>query len=269
MRYRRNDYSAPTAYGHREVLVRGHVHEVVIACGAEEVAHHPRSHGREDFILNPPHYLALLEQKIGALDQAAPLVDRTLPEEVATLRRLFEDRLGKPGRREFVQVLRLLEVFRLGDVAAAVKEAIARGVLSFDAVKHLVLCRIQRRPLRLDLKVYPYLPQAAVGRLRRRALVMHIGGRPAVSGGASHVSLNICGVVRLFSVLFITGAPEYGKTALSTDQARAFFGKASSNSFVIVLHCKNGVVYSANYREQSENRHYPDNDESSYRSKLR
>jgi hypothetical protein len=29
-------------------------------------------------------------------------------------------------------------------------------------VKHLVLCRIERRPPRLDMTVYPYLPQAHV-----------------------------------------------------------------------------------------------------------
>ena len=34
VRYRSNDYSVPTAYGHQAVLVRGYVHEVVIACGA-------------------------------------------------------------------------------------------------------------------------------------------------------------------------------------------------------------------------------------------
>jgi hypothetical protein len=31
VRYRRNDYSVPTAYAHREILIRGYVHEVVIA----------------------------------------------------------------------------------------------------------------------------------------------------------------------------------------------------------------------------------------------
>ena len=149
VRYRSNDYSVPTAYGHREVLVRGYVHEVVIACGAGDIARHPRSYEREDFVFDPLHYLALLERKIGALDQAAPLVGWTLPEEFATLRRLLEARMGKPGKREFVQVLRLLEVFRADDVSAAVREAIARGVISFDAVKHLVLCRIERRPPRL------------------------------------------------------------------------------------------------------------------------
>ena len=48
MRYRLNDYSVPTTYGHRDVLVRGYVHEVVISCGAEVIARHPRSYERED-----------------------------------------------------------------------------------------------------------------------------------------------------------------------------------------------------------------------------
>ena len=50
VRYRRNYYSVPTSFGYREVLVRGYVHEVVIACGTEIVARHPRSYEREDFV---------------------------------------------------------------------------------------------------------------------------------------------------------------------------------------------------------------------------
>ena len=38
VRYRTNDYSAPVAYGHRDVLVRGYVGQVVISCGAEVIA---------------------------------------------------------------------------------------------------------------------------------------------------------------------------------------------------------------------------------------
>jgi len=162
VRYRGSDYSVPTAYGHRDVLVRGYVHEVTIACGSEVIARHPRSYEGEDFIFDPLHYLSLLERKIGALDQAAPLVGWNLPEEFATLRRLLESRMDKRGKREFVQVLRLMEVFPPDDVLAGVREALARGVIGFDAVKHLVLCRIERRPPRLDLMVYPYLPRATV-----------------------------------------------------------------------------------------------------------
>ena len=62
---------------------------------------------------------------------------------------------SKSGKREFVQVLRLMEVFKIDDVAAAVRDAIARGAVGFDAVKHLVLCRIERRPPRLDMTIYP------------------------------------------------------------------------------------------------------------------
>ena len=162
VRYRLNDYSVPTSYGHREVFVRGYVHEVVISCGAEIIARHPRSYEREDFVFDPLHYLALIERKINALDQAAPLVGWRLPEEFATLRRLLEARMGKQGKREFVQVLRLMEAFKIEDVTAAVRDAIERGAIGFDAIKHLVLCRIERRPPRLDMTVYPYLPRATV-----------------------------------------------------------------------------------------------------------
>jgi hypothetical protein len=162
VRYRGNDYSVPTAFGHQEVLVRGYVHEVVIACGAEIIARHPRSYEKEDFVFDPLHYLALIEQKTNALDQAAPLAEWKLPEAFIILRRLMEARMGKKGKREYVQVLRLLETFSLGDVGAAVSDALERGVIGFDAVKLLVLCRIERRPPRLDMTVYPYLPKAHV-----------------------------------------------------------------------------------------------------------
>ena len=36
-----------------------------------------------------------------------------------------------------------------------------RGAIGFGAVKHLVLCRIERRPPRLDMTIYPYLPKAS------------------------------------------------------------------------------------------------------------
>ena len=43
VRYRTNDYSVPTRYGHREVLLRAYIDEVVICCGSEEIARHRRS----------------------------------------------------------------------------------------------------------------------------------------------------------------------------------------------------------------------------------
>ena len=143
VRYKTNDYSVLVAYGYRDVIVRGYVDEVVIGCGAEVIARHIRSYERDDFVYDPIHYLSLLEWKPGALDQAAPLQGWELPDEFGTLRRLLESRMGRRGKREYVQVLRLLETFSQQEVAAAVQDAIRLGAISFDAVKHLVLCRLR------------------------------------------------------------------------------------------------------------------------------
>jgi len=111
VRYRLNDYSTPTAYGFRDVLVKGFVDEAAIICGASEIARHPRVYGRGEFVFDPKHSLALLEQKPGALDQAAPLQSWTLPDPLQHLRRLLEARMGNRGKREFTPALRLMEVF--------------------------------------------------------------------------------------------------------------------------------------------------------------
>lgn len=84
--------------------------------------------------------------------------------------------MGKRGKREFVQILRLLEVFRPEDVLAGVREAIARGAMGFDAVKHLVLCRIEHRPPRRNLTVYPYLPRIQVATTSAKAYLALLAG---------------------------------------------------------------------------------------------
>lgn len=162
VRYRGNDYSVPTTHGLRSVIVKGFVDEVVILSGTEEIARHARSYERRAFVYDPLHYLALLEQKPGAMDQAAPLQGWDLPEQFDHLRRLMERRSGNKGKREFIQVLRLMEVFEQNLVAAAVTHAIRLGTISFDAVKQLAIARIEHRPPRLDLDAYPHLPRANV-----------------------------------------------------------------------------------------------------------
>ena len=142
--------------------MKAYVNDIVIVCGSDEIARHRRSYEREALIFDPLHYLALLERKTGAFDQAAPLAGWVLPAAFLQLRRRLEARLGKAGTREYVQVLRLLEDFRLDHVSGAVCDALALGAIGFDAVKHLVLCRIEHRPPRLDLAQYPHLPAARV-----------------------------------------------------------------------------------------------------------
>lgn len=166
VRFETNDYSVPVGYAHQRVLVKAFVWDVVIACGSEVIARHRRSYAREEMVFDPLHYLALLEQKTNALDQAAPLQGWVLPPEFNQLRRQMEARMGKRGRREYVQVLRLMETFSMGEVGAAVRQAQLLQANSFDAVKHLVLCAIDKRPPKLDLENYPHLPVAEVALTR-------------------------------------------------------------------------------------------------------
>ncbi len=95
VRYRRNDYSVPTAYGHREVVVKGYVDTVVVVCGSTVIARHPRSYERDALIFEPRHYLrsccrgagrcreergeALPEQGQRRAFARLPLVDDGLP----------------------------------------------------------------------------------------------------------------------------------------------------------------------------------------------
>ena len=101
-------------------------------------------------IFDPLHYLALLERKTNALDQAAPLAGWELPEQFTCLRRLLEARLGKPGKREYVQVLRLLE-----DSDSSTLPRRCAKPASWERLAWMqsgtVLCRIEQRPPRLDL----------------------------------------------------------------------------------------------------------------------
>jgi hypothetical protein len=145
-------YGAAGVSAKEPVLLKAFVWEVVIARGSEVIARHRRSYGREEMIFDPLHYLALLEQKTNASDQAAPLEGWELPAEFVELRRQMEARLGKRGRREYMQVLRLLETFPLGEVSAAIRQAQLLQAISFDAVKHLLLGAIEQRPPKLDLE---------------------------------------------------------------------------------------------------------------------
>ena len=87
--------------------------------------------------------------------------------------------MGRRGKREYVQVLRLLETFSKEEVHGAIKDVIRLGALSFDAVKHLLLCRMEGRPPRLDLELYPYLPRVRVSTTSARDYMSLLSRRAA------------------------------------------------------------------------------------------
>ena len=85
--------------------------------------------------------------------------------------------MGRRGKREYVQVLRLMENFRKEEVHEAVKDALRLVAISFDAIKHLLLSRIEGRPQRLDLTLYPHLPRVRVTKTRASDYMALLAGR--------------------------------------------------------------------------------------------
>ena len=162
VRYKSNDYSVPVRHGHQDVWIKGFVDKVAIGHKTDVIAFHTRSYGAADIIFDPIHYLPLIERKINALNHAAPLQGWEPPKAFETLQRILERRSGTVGKREYVQVLRLLERFDMEIVHAAIKDALMRRAISFDAIRHLVLCRVERRPARLDMSIYPFLPRTNI-----------------------------------------------------------------------------------------------------------
>lgn len=132
-----NRYSVPVQYAGRPLLLKAYWDCVKVYTGPEQVAVHPRSYRREQEVLHLDHYLDLLMQKPGALDQARPFRQASLPAVYHHLRTAMRE----SGRsdREFIRVLLLHREFAAADVEAAVTEALRAGANQLEAVRqHLV-----------------------------------------------------------------------------------------------------------------------------------
>jgi len=113
-------------------------------------------------VFDPLHYLALLEQKTRALDQAAPLAGWLLPGCFAQLRRLLEATLKKHGSREYAQVLRLIETFRPGGSNSSHRRCPAAGHDQLRRGASSAVVPHRTKTARLDMDNYPHLPMAQV-----------------------------------------------------------------------------------------------------------
>jgi transposase len=117
---------------------------------------------QERFVLQPRHYLPLLERKPGCLDQARPFQGNPWGEDFALLRRELEYRSGDEGTRQFIRVLLLLTKHPEEEVRQAVGLCVKRRAFSVEAV----VAAMRNEPLsapvrRLDLAHRPEL--AGVG----------------------------------------------------------------------------------------------------------
>ncbi len=158
VRFDTNSYSVPTKYAHREITVVATVDEVRLVFADHLVARHPRHWGREQYIFNPVHYLALLERKPGGLDHAQPLEDWDLPECFTILRRRLErEDTDGLGTREFIRVLRLLEHASVKQLADTIEYALDIGILDADSIRVILEHRRESPVALFSLDGRPHL----------------------------------------------------------------------------------------------------------------
>ena len=112
-------------------------------------------------IIDPLHYLAVLDRKPGVLDAAPAFRDWSLPACFTAFRTALEGLHGAtPGTRRFVRVLQLLAEHPLARVRQAVEECIDEHIIDAETV----IQRTRRRAAitTLTSAAAPELPAAAV-----------------------------------------------------------------------------------------------------------
>jgi hypothetical protein len=71
--YQTNRYSVPADQAYRNLMLKAYPFRIDILHLDDVIASHPRCYERKQDILDPLHYLPLLEQRPGAFDHAKPI----------------------------------------------------------------------------------------------------------------------------------------------------------------------------------------------------
>jgi transposase len=139
--FQSNRYSVPAVHAHEPLWLRAYVERIEISNGQQVVAVHERCYQREQDILNPLHYLTLLEQRPGAWEQAKPIQawQKRWPAVYDLyLHTLRQHLTVNQARREFIRILRLHDETSESVIAQALEEALQGHCYSADSVKQLV-----------------------------------------------------------------------------------------------------------------------------------
>jgi len=138
----KNRYSVPSRYAGFRVKALHYADRVEIFIGAKRVATHERSYGNNKWILNPDHYLELIEQRPMAFNSARPIRQwrKSWSQSLNTLLERFCRAQGETkGIKDFIAVLMSYRDYATGEVEAAVELAIENHISASDGVRHLLV----------------------------------------------------------------------------------------------------------------------------------
>lgn len=133
-----NRYSVPTEYSDKPLVLRAYPFRIEVLSLEQVVAEHRRCFGREQDILDPLHYLGLLEQRPGAFEHAIPVRQwrqRWPADYDHLLAALRQSKPNGSGVREFIAILQLHRNHPKEIVNKAIQRAVAMGVPHLDGVR--------------------------------------------------------------------------------------------------------------------------------------
>lgn len=156
----------PTAFVGKQLVLRAYPFRIEVLSLDQIVTTHSRSFDREKDILDPLHYLGLLEQRPGAFEHALPLRQwrKSWPADYERLlKELLHRSPGGSGVREFIAILKLHQACPSDLVARAIHNATTLGAAHLDGVQ-LCLRELQSVQTPLSLQAWQPRPElAAIG----------------------------------------------------------------------------------------------------------
>jgi len=133
-----NRYSVPVEYAPRKLTLHGYAWRVEIAWHDRVVAVHRRSYGKGEEVLEVEHYLPLLLQRPGAFPYARPVRHWQMPPVYREFLEALKERRDGQAIREFLLVLALGRLHGGECLERALREALGKGWVSYQAVRQLM-----------------------------------------------------------------------------------------------------------------------------------
>ena len=157
-----NRYSVPSKYAQKQLVLRAYPFQIEVLYLDNIVAEHMRCFEREQDILDPLHYLSLLEQRPAAFERAKPLRHwrKKWPSSYdQLLNALQKDKPEGDGVREFLAVLKLHQTYPPAMVKSAIHAAVETSMMHLDGVQYHLRQQIEIIPSNdpMDMSAFPDL----------------------------------------------------------------------------------------------------------------
>jgi hypothetical protein len=129
-------YSVPRSVAFAPVTVKAYPEQITIVHKGEVVARHRRSRSPGEPVLEPTHFLAVLERKPAYLDHTKLFKELELPASFALFRARLAKELGdRTGARHYIRVLQLLGRYTAREVALAIDACLCRPTPRAECVE--------------------------------------------------------------------------------------------------------------------------------------